>query len=76
MLVSRRRDVDQIDRDDMDLTVVDAGLGGDHIGAAQNCGNRTTQDGDFEAGFMVEMNMHRRMGQFVMMVLDFNKAAG
>jgi len=41
----------------MDLTVADAGLGGDHIGAAQNCGNRTTQHGDFEAGFMVEMNI-------------------
>jgi len=63
-------------RDQVELAVPDATLGGNRIGKPAHIARATFQHHALDAVFMVEVRMHRRDRQVVMVMLDTHQAFG
>jgi hypothetical protein len=73
MLVRRRVNGD---RNEADVTVGDAAFGDDRLGEFSDLGGISPKHGDFQATFMIEMDVHRGDLQVVMGMVRVGQALG
>jgi hypothetical protein len=61
-------------RDKADLPVHDAAFGDHRFRESPNCGGVAAQHGNFEAAFVIEVNVHGRELQLMMLVMGIREA--